>query len=49
MQGQMAAMLARLEELEKTRFQPDRGDDDGLAWNTAYSKWGGYWGPFIFP
>lgn len=45
----IAKMRARLAELEATYFNPVRGRDDGLAESTAREKWGGYWGPFIFP
>jgi hypothetical protein len=41
--------LARLTELEKTYFNPDRGRDDGSAAEAAENLWGGYWGPFEFP
>ena len=43
-------MRSRLAALEATYFNPDRGSArDGLAVKVAHEKWGGYWGPFIFP
>ena len=46
----VAKMRARLAELEATYFNPDRGSSaDGLAVRMAHEKWGGYWGPFVFP
>ena len=50
MDAQIAKMRSRLAALEATYFNPDRGSSkDGLAERTAIEKWGGYWGPFIFP
>jgi hypothetical protein len=41
-------MLARLDEVAKTVFSPDRGDStDGLACAKALNDYNGYWGPFI--
>ena len=44
-------MRARLAELEATYFNPVRNSPagQGIAARTAQEKWGGYWGPFVFP
>jgi hypothetical protein len=50
MDAQIAKMRSRLAALEATYFNPKRGSSqDGLAKRTAIEKWGGYWGPFVFP
>jgi arylsulfatase B len=41
------AMYARILELQKTVFFPNRGTDDGVACTAALQKWGGFWGPFV--
>jgi hypothetical protein len=40
-------MYARILELQKTSFTPNRGADDGTACKTATKKWKGFWGPFL--
>ena len=47
----LAKMRARLAELEATYFNPKRkgAGDPMLAKRTALERWGGFWGPFVFP
>lgn len=46
----LAMMKQKLNDARKTFFNPDRkGGDPNLAGKTAVEKWGGFWGPFIFP
>ena len=47
----IAKMRARLAELEATYFNPVRNSPagQGIAARAAQEKWGGYWGPFVFP
>ena len=42
----VAAMYARILEIQNTTFSPKRGTDDGAACAAA-QKYGGFWGPFI--
>jgi arylsulfatase I/J len=43
----IASMYARILELQKSAFSPNRGTDDGVACDAATQKWGGFWGPFV--
>ena len=49
MPEKLKEMRAKLAKYQESRFNPDRG----LPWpgscETAIDKYGGYWGPFIFP
>ena len=52
--GPFATIKARMAVVQKTFFNPTRGDDNGMgAGNQTAAKFavarGGYWGPFIFP
>ena len=49
MAGQLDKMRRRLAELEASYYKPDRGHDDGTAKRVAITRWGGFWGPFVFP
>jgi len=40
-------MLARIREINRTVFSPDRGVSDPLACEKALGDNGGYWGPFV--
>lgn len=40
-------MIARVAEIQKTAFSPDRGSYSKNACNFALNKYGGFWGPFI--
>lgn len=45
-----AAMQRRLAELAPTKFEPVRkGGSKSLAKEVAHGRYGGYWGPFVFP
>ena len=41
-----AALLARLEALEATKFDPPRGVPDAKSCDTLWDN-GGYWGPWL--
>jgi hypothetical protein len=43
----VAEMYARILELQKTAFSPDRGHVTPLACDAATEKWLGFWGPFV--
>lgn len=43
----VADMMAELNQLQKTVWNPDRGTDDGLACQVAMDKYGGFFGPFL--
>ena len=43
----MKGMLARLGALQATLFNPDRGSADPAACETAKSRWGGFYGPWL--
>lgn len=47
----IAMMRSRLAALEATYFNPVRNSPagQGVAARVAQEKWGGYWGPFVFP
>ncbi len=45
----VAAMTARLEELRKSSFNPDRGTTDQAACDKAMGGYRGFWGPWVFP
>lgn len=40
-------MLARIAEIQKGAFSPDRGVQDPDACKFAIQKYGGFWGPFV--
>jgi arylsulfatase B len=40
-------LYARILEIQKTAFSPDRGSDDGTSCKAALEKWGGFFGPFL--
>lgn len=40
-------LYARINELQKGVYSPDRGSDNGMACKAALDKWGGFWGPFV--
>mmetsp|Transcript_61207 Transcript_61207/g.108908 ORF Transcript_61207/g.108908 Transcript_61207/m.108908 type:complete len:546 (+) Transcript_61207:157-1794(+) len=40
-------MLARMDELQKDIFSPDRGTLDGIACKVGLQHYGGFWGPFV--
>jgi len=40
-------LVARIAELQKGVFSPDRGVADPLACRTATTKYGGFWGPWL--
>lgn len=40
-------MIARVAQIQKTAFSPDRGSYSKHACNFALNKYGGFWGPFI--
>lgn len=40
-------MMARLKELNKGNFNPDRGTPTTLGCDVAVEKYGGFYGPFI--
>jgi hypothetical protein len=40
-------MLARVDDLQKTVYSPDRGSKDKAACTMAESSYEGYWGPWI--
>lgn len=42
-----ARMLARVDELQKSVFSPDRGSVDFQACKVANSQHGGFWGPWV--
>ena len=42
-----AEMLARLNDLQRTVYSPDRGSKDMAACTAATSRYGGYWGPWV--
>jgi hypothetical protein len=42
-------MLARLAKLNQTLYTPDRGNETLRACAAAEFKYGGYYGPFLFP
>jgi len=42
----VAKMRARILELQKTVYDPDRGGDDGAACAAGTGAWRGFWGPF---
>jgi arylsulfatase B len=44
--GVVARMRARMGELQRAVYSPNRGGDDGEACAAALGKWGGFWGPF---
>ena len=41
-----AALLARLEALEATKFDPPRGKPDAKSCDALWDN-GGYWGPWL--
>ena len=43
----LAEMLAKLAELNKANYNPDRGEMDIKACLVAEEKYGGYYGPFV--
>jgi len=43
----LAKMMARLAELNKGIYEPNRGNQSKLACDVAMHKWGGFYGPFI--
>jgi len=43
----VAKMYARLQELQKSAFSPDRGSVQAAACDAALKQWGGFWGPFM--
>lgn len=43
----VAKMYARLQELQKSAFSPDRGTVQAAACDAALKQWGGFWGPFM--
>ena len=42
-----ARMLARVDELQRSVYSPDRGDVDAGACEQALGPNGGYWGPWL--
>lgn len=40
-------MLARMKVLNKTAFNPDRGEVDMVVCEKALGEYGGFWGPFV--
>lgn len=42
-------LAARIAELQRTVFDPDRGNPDPLACNMTATKWRGFVGPFLGP
>ena len=40
-------LYARIEELERSAFNPDRGGVDPAACRDALGKYEGFWGPFL--
>lgn len=42
-----AAMLARVDELQKDVFSPNRGSVDFQACKVGKDKYGGFWGPWV--
>lgn len=40
-------MLARVDQLQKDVYSPDRGSKKSAACKIANSKYGGYWGPWL--
>lgn len=40
-------MLARMAELEKSAFSPDRGTEDPLACKRFLDRYGGFYGPWV--
>jgi hypothetical protein len=44
----LRSMHTELTELNKAIFSPDRGAED-IASCTQAAKYGGFWGPFVFP
>ena len=49
MPGKVAELYAKIERYEATAFNPDRGGVDPNACTMAMEKYGGFWGPFVFP
>ena len=45
----VASMRKKLMAYEDTAFNPHRGTDDPMACELAMGKYGGFWGPFVFP
>ena len=43
----VADLLKLINDAQKTVFNPDRGTDDGTACEVAFSKYGGFFGPFL--
>jgi len=43
----LLTMMARLTELNKDNYEPNRGNQSKLACNAAFNKWGGFYGPFV--
>jgi arylsulfatase B len=43
----VAQMMQRLQELNKSNFNPNRGAQNKLACEVAVDKYGGFYGPFI--
>jgi arylsulfatase I/J len=41
-----ARMRARMAQLTRAAYSPERGADDGAACKAAFGRWGGFWGPF---
>jgi len=40
-------MMARVTDIQKNAYSPDRGDDENDACKVALKKYGGFWGPWI--
>ena len=49
MPDKLKEMRAKLAKYQERRFNPDRGIPWPGSCETAIDKYGGYWGPFIFP
>lgn len=49
MPQKVAELYAKIEKYETTAFNPDRGQTDPNACAMAMDKYGGFWGPFVFP
>jgi len=49
MPTKVAELYAKITAYQGTAFDPDRGKTDPAACAAAADKYGGFWGPFVFP